>query len=333
MPLPGTHQAKSCWIVTENLIGLQNQAQGLAERLGLLTEVKLVQEPGFPWRFLPPYSWPSTLGLELIGMHPAQALQNWPDVLISVGKRSIASSLAVRKWSHGKTFTIHVQDPRMKPSAFDAIIVASHDKIRGENVYVAQGALNHVTQKKLEDAALFFSPLLAHLPRPILSVLVGGDRKRKKVGMNSMRVFGAKLSQLAKETGGSLAITPSRRTGKHNEIILRESIKGIPTYIWDGKGHNPYFGLLALADYIIVTSDSISMISEACSTGKPVYIYNLKETEGKRHRQFHKDLIEKGCIRHFYGQLEKWHYMPLNDTKDAANFVNQIMLAKMTRHQ
>src|SRR3546814_5078500 len=70
-------------------------------------------------------------------------------------------------------------------------------------------------------------------------------------------------------------ITPSRRTGARNEEILRRGLAGLPAEIWDGSGENPYFGILGLADHVIVTGDSVNMVSEAASTGKPVHVVHL----------------------------------------------------------
>ena len=80
-----------------------------------------------------------------------------------------------------------------------------------------------------------------------------------------MRQMANQLLQAARECGGSLAVTTSRRTGKQNEAILREGLNGVPLLFWDGKGENPYLGFLALADAIVVTDNSVSMVSEACA--------------------------------------------------------------------
>jgi mitochondrial fission protein ELM1 len=320
---PVSSPAKTCWIVTEGLVGLQNQAKGLAEALGLNWELKAIGAPGLPWKYLPPGMWPASVAHEQMGIDPGTA--QWPDVVITAGRRSIASSLAIRKASGGKSFTIHVQDPHMSADKFGCVIVAQHDKIRGPNVLATQGALHHVTPKKLDEARAKFSPLFETLPRPLFSVLVGGTSKHTTVTGDTFRDLGVKLAQIAKETGGAIALTPSRRTGKDNEAILREALKNTPAYIWDGTGENPYFGMLAHADYIVATDDSVSMVSEASSTGKPVYIYSLEGRKSKKIGGFMNALIEKGYARAFTGTLEKWNYTPLNDTAEAAAFARARM--------
>jgi mitochondrial fission protein ELM1 len=94
-------------------------------------------------------------------------------------------------------------------------------------------------------------------------------------------------------------------------------LQGPAIYFWDGTGDNPYFGFLALADYIIVTEDSVSMASEALSTGKPVYIAAL-EGGARRLDMFHKILQEQGYTRPFTGLLEQWNYVPPDDTQRVA---------------
>ena len=83
--------------------------------------------------------------------------------------------------------------------------------------------------------------------------------------------------------------------------------------IWDGQGENPFFGILGLADSLIVTGDSVNMVSEAASTGKPVHVVDLKGGSGKFTR-FHRSLRNAGITRPFAGTLERWDYEPLAET-------------------
>jgi len=296
----------SCWVLTEGLIGLRNQAIGLAQALGLDYVLKEVKKPKGLWQLLP------------FGKH--DFIPPWPDVLISCGRQSAPVSVAIRRASENKTFTVHVQDPFMDPSLFDLVIAPAHDQLRGSNVFVTQGSIHHVTMEKLFSATEHFRPLLASLPRPVISVLVGGKNKHQGFTGPLAHDFAKKLQNAATNTGGGLAISFSRRTGERNEAILRQNLAGVSSYIWEGKGENPYFGLLALADVIVVTSDSISMISEACSTGKPVYIYDLPHA-GARHKKFCEELVQKGHARPFLGDVEIWKNTPLDETRKAADFV------------
>jgi mitochondrial fission protein ELM1 len=93
------------------------------------------------------------------------------------------------------------------------------------------------------------------------------------------------------------------------------------------QGENPYFALLALADYIVVTCDSVNMISEAASTGKPVYVEMLPGGSAKSSR-FLDRLREDGIIRNFTGALEPYSYPPLDDMTRAAERVRSLIGAR-----
>ncbi len=126
-----------------------------------------------------------------------------------------------------------------------------------------------------------------------------------------------KLAGQLKELNASLMITASRRTGAENEKILRDTLKGSGAFIWDGRGDNPYIGMLAWADTILVTADSASMLSEACTTGKPVYMISL-DGGGSRLDRLHANLQQSGAVRIFEGELEQWTYEPLRDAEKIA---------------
>ena len=313
------HTPVSCWVVTEELAGLQNQAKGLAEALGLSYEVKTVRKPGFPWKVLPTALWP-------LGVANQQAVfaGPWPDVVISCGRNSVTPALAIRKSSGGKTFSIHVQHPHVNPALFDCVIVANHDGLEGPNVLATQGALHRITRDKLDDAFAQFAPVFGSLKHPIYSVLVGGTTRSSSMTVEAARDLGEKLAQVGRDTGGSIAVTMSRRTGPENEAAIRECLKGANAYIWDGKGENPYFGLLAHADAIVVTADSVSMTSEACATGRPVYVYDAG-LKSRRLKKFQENLAAAGMTRAFTGNVENWAARPFDDMKAAADFVRPAL--------
>jgi mitochondrial fission protein ELM1 len=119
-------------------------------------------------------------------------------------------------------------------------------------------------------------------------------------------------------------VTTSRRTPEGEAAALRRALEGLPAWIWDGTGPNPYFGFLALADVMIVTNDSINMTSEAATTGKPVHVVEWAGLAPK-HRRFHDALAAEGITRPFAGRLEQWSYPPLDDTAQAAARVRALL--------
>ena len=316
--------APSAWVLTEGHVGMENQALGLAEAMGIEPAVKRLW-PRAPWRYLPPRLWPAPLRSPGPG---GDALQPpWPDLLITCGKRSTAPALAIKRASGGRTFTVHISDPRMSPAKFDLVVVSEHDPPRGENVIVVRGTVHRVTQAKLEAEARRIAGRLEGLPRPLVAVLIGGSNRKHKVGGDAMERFVGQLARLSRDRGAGLLVTASRRTGENNEAILRRGLADLPAEIWDRQGENPYFGYLGAADAIIVSGDSVSMVSEACSTGKPVHVARLA-TMSRRLEAFHAGLERDGLTRPFDGALQDWHYKPLDDTGRAANEVG----ARLTAH-
>ncbi len=309
------------WVLTEGHIGMENQALGLAEAMGLAPEVKRLR-PRFPWSRLPPRLWFAPLrspGREGDRLEPP-----WPDLLITCGKRAVAPSIAIRRASRGKTFTVHVQDPPARAHAFDLVVVPEHDSLRGDNVFVTQAAVHRVTPAKLAAAAERFAPELADLPRPIVAVLIGGSNRRYRLTPAAAADIAEGLARLCSVHGAGLAVTASRRTGAENEAVLRRRLADLPAVMWDGSGENPYFGYLGLADAIVVTCDSVSMASEACATGKPLYVVEL-EGGSRRIGRFHRNLRRAGITRPFTGALERWSYARPDDTARAATEVKRRM--------
>lgn len=315
----------SCWVVSEGIAGLQGQGVGLAQALGIRHWQQFrLAKPGLPWKLLPSRWWPAGLPVTEQG---EKLSPPWPDLLICCGRVSVATALQVKRASGGRTFTVYIQDPFMPTSNFDVVLAPAHDRVRGDNVLATRGALHRVNAAVLAAAAQRTAPLLAGLQRPLVAVLVGGSNKRQQFDAGVMRDFAGKLAAAAKASGATLAITTSRRTGAENERILREALAGVPAWIWDGQGENPYPGMLALADAIVVTCDSVSMTSEACSSGKPVHVYQFPGGSA-RFRVFHDDLVQAGITRPFRGVFESWQYQPLDETQRAADYVRARYAAR-----
>ncbi len=311
----------SCWVMTDAKPGMENQCLGLAEALGLHAARKHVF-PRPPWKYLPPYLW--WTALQAYTSDSDSLVPPWPDILIATGRATVAASIAIRRASRGRTFTVQIQNPGVPFRHFDLVIPPRHDNCAGPNVFPTRGALHRVTAQRLAEAASRFAPMLAHLPRPIVAVLIGGSNKIYRVTPRILHDLADKLAAMSRATGAGLAVTLSRRSGAEAEAILREQLAGIPAVIWNGSGDNPYFAYLGLADYIVVTADSVSMVSEACSTGKPVYVVDL-EGGSEKFRRFHEGLRAEGITREFSGIVENWNYAPLNDTERAAAEVSRLM--------
>jgi uncharacterized protein len=302
-------KAKTCWALTIGVPGFDNQSIGLANALGLDVELKRL-DVAAPWKYLPPQLWLSPL--RFLGPGSDPIYPPWPEVVIGTGRLTIAVSLAIKRASGGHTTNIRIQDPHMAYDEFDIIVAPRHDRCNRPNVIHTMGSLHTITPERLREAGMRFAEKFADLPRPRVAVLVGGTNKCYRLTPEIGRALGEQLAALSATTGGGILLTPSRRTGPEVEAELRKALAHAQAYIWDGTGENPYLAFLALADYIVVTADSVNMLSEACATGKPVYVVDL-EGGAKKFQLFHDAMRAAGYTRPFTGVLEEWHYPPLDD--------------------
>jgi mitochondrial fission protein ELM1 len=301
------------WVLHDGKIGMANQVVGLAEALGWPFQEKRLAIRA-PWRHLTPQLW----FFPEHALDPAGDLLGppWPDIVIGCGRNSVAPAQMVKRRSGGKAFWVQIQDPRFAHDEIDLIVAPQHDPARGPNIVTTLGAVHRVTPEKLAAAGKIFAPLFADLPRPLAAVLIGGNNGVYTLNEERFSTLCDQLAALARR-GIGLAITPSRRTAPDAAQTLREHLKGLPAFVWDGNGDNPYFGMLAVADVILVTVDSVSMVSEAASTGKPVHVIDL-DGGSPKFKRFHQAMREAGMTRPFTGAIEQWDYTPLDDTARAA---------------
>ncbi len=227
----------------------------------------------------------------------------WPDILVTCGRRSVPYAATIKRLSRGRTFTVHVQDPRAHHDQFDLIIAMDHDSLaEGPRVMKIATALHDITPRSLHEAARVWRDRLGLLGRPLAGVAVGGDLRGRPFTLADGEKLISGLKRLRHETGTRLAITPSRRTPANVRALLTEAFRGDEgVYVWNLEGENPYRGILALADRLVVTTDSVSMVSEAIATGHPVELLDL---DFPRHRGFVRRLIDQGLARRFEGEAD-----------------------------
>ncbi|KAF8006854.1 hypothetical protein BT93_K0997 [Corymbia citriodora subsp. variegata] len=217
-------------------------------------------------------------------------------------------------------------------SGRDTISAASTiRRLAPDNVFVIQiltvGALHQADSATLRSAAFTWHDELAYLPKPLLVVNIGGPTRNCPYGADLARELITKLQNVLWSCG-SLRISFSRRTPvKVSKMFVREFRANSKVHIWDGEGLNPHMGHLAWADAFVVTADSVSMLSEVCSTGKPVYIAGAERCKWK-FADFQNSLQERGAVRAFTGKediSETWSYPPLNDTAESAALVHEAL--------
>ncbi len=287
-------------ILAEDLAGMWSQALGLAEAAGL-TPRKLPLLPRPWWRLAsagpPP---PESLALGC-GGKPARVLA---------------------AWRRQGRLAVQIQHPRMDPRRFDQVVVARHDALTGPNVIVTRTALHRATPARLAAARADWVARLAHLPRPLVAVLVGGSNGRFRLEAAEGAALAGQIAAMLQADKVGVAVTLSRRTAPAVGEALRRVLQPLGGWVWDGTGENPYFGLLASADAIIVTADSVSMVSEAVATAVPVLVAELPG-RSRRIGTFLAGLRTDGRIRPFRGRMEAWYATPLDDTQEAADTIRR----------
>ncbi len=283
-----------CWAITDSAAGNQRQALALAERLGLPIR-HLILEPRAPWSWLAPK-------LALGGPLALRADQRtlfappWPSVAIGCGRASALFTRQLRGLSQGQCYTVQILDPRIDPVHWDTVIAPQHDRLQGANVLTPMGSLNPVDDDWLADGRES-CPALAELPQPRVGVMLGGPRKGITLDAHYANQLATHLLNRHRREGGSLLVLASRRTPAALVELFRQTFRDVPGLVWAGldDGSNPYPGVLGWADRLVVTPDSVNMLSEACAVGCPVHTYATTPLP-VRIARFHAALREAGLL-------------------------------------
>ncbi|MEA2733078.1 MAG: uncharacterized protein QOF70_7553, partial [Acetobacteraceae bacterium] len=249
------------WVISEGLAGLRAQALGLAEAAGLSPEMRELK-PAAPWKWIAAKLWPNPLSAVADAVRAPL-----PSLAIGCGGMAGAVLAALRRQSMR---VVQVQNPRMDINRFDLIIANHHDELTGPNVFVIRTALHRVTPVRLAAEADVWRDRLAPYRRPLVAVLLGGSNGRYRLDRDAGARLAADLATMAQRDKVGVVVTPSRRTDPAVTDLIRTALAPVGGWVWDFSGENPYFGMLALADLIVVTLDSVSMISEAAATTAPV---------------------------------------------------------------
>lgn len=269
------------WLLMGNRAGDNSQVLGLGEALGwTLIEKHFEFQPYEKFVNLP---W----GAHLMGIKKDRSTPMsapWPDLVISAGRKNepIARWVRARALAEeGKrTRLIHVGRPWAAPPNWDLVITTPQYRLPHDpNILHNETPLHRVTRARLDEEARKWEERVAHLPKPLVAVLCGGNSGPYPFDLASGERLAVAADALAREFGGSLLVTTSKRTLPETTEALFEGIQS-PSILYDWKPDdpdNPFFAFLGLADRVIVTADSVSMMTEACVTQRPVYLYDTGE--------------------------------------------------------
>lgn len=300
-----------CWLLTDEAVGNRRQAEALALAMGLEAQAWTV-------RLRAPWSWwaprferhaAGALAPELV----AAARATPPDLAIGCGRAGALASA----WLRASTgcYAVQILDPRANRGAWDLIVTPAHDALRGPDTINSIGALNAITPARLAAAALQRAEL-ARLPAPRTAVLVGGSTRAARLDdawIDSLREL---LAAWQARDGGSFLVSASRRTAPALLARLRRVFEAWPGQVWapGDPGANPYLAYLGHAQRVVVSPDSVNLLSEACATGKPVYVHAPRGVRGKLAR-FHRELLDSGHARPLRAVLDAWTPEPLRETE------------------
>ena len=303
------------WAVSDDRAGNLRQATALAEALGAPARLITLQ-PRAPWRWVAPRRWPGSVSA--FGHDFVDALRDPPAIAVGCGRQS---ALATRLLRAAGAKAVQILDPRLDPAHWDLVVAPAHDQLSGSNVITLLGSLNPVDDDWLDRARHAFARF-ADLPGPRTALLVGGPTTQAPFDAARFDALCVRLRDLCAESGGSVLATTSRRTPAALAALVRQRFADTPGLVWCGPadGDNPYSGLLAWANRIVCTPDSINLLSEACATRAPVFVFDPACARG-RPRRFLDALSARGRIREVDRMLAPFVAEPLRETARIAGEV------------
>ena len=298
--MPGPHPSRPLriWAVLGAHAGDNNQVVALATALGRPFEIKQLRFNG--WRRLGP----RLLGHALVSLNSASRgmilAEPPPDLTISSGHRSVAVVRALRHRSEGRTRSIHVGFPRISPAHFDLVIatpqypIPDHAHFLRIPYALTRAAIEAPDEDDLAN--------LASLPRPRQLMIVGGPTLFWKLDEAQLLQALSSMIDEAKRSGGSVMVATSPRTPPPLVPRLRHILErsGVASIIAEPRKRPTLPGVLAAAEKMIVTADSVSMVSDAISTGKPVALLPVRKSPLGRLAFALNDIVRPG--RRLYPQ-------------------------------
>jgi len=299
-------------LLTEGMHGMISQAEGMAKALNAEYDHKIIRLR-FPWNLIPPKFSPIS---RIVLKDTTYITENRNfDLVISCGRKSVIPSILIKK-KKPEIFTIHVQDPKVKFKNFDAIVAPEHDGLEGDNIYNSKGAIHYITESEIIKAKPYlFNKVKSN---KIVSLILGGPNKYYKFDKDQLiKIFSTIKSEFI-SNGYKIIVIPSMRTPKKSiDLAIKEM--GEYGYVVNNVDKQAYLSAYALADYVVVTCDSTSMISEATTSGKPIFVAHMKPKRNNYRFKKFFDLFKKmGITKDLGEKVEPWSYNKHNEAQRIA---------------
>ena len=300
-------------LLTEGMHGMISQVEGLARALGLEFIHEKIEINNF-WKLLP------------AKITPAQnfvfknQLNHEFNIVISCGRKSVVPSIYLKKKFKNKIMNVHIQDPKVSLNNFDFVVVPEHDKIKGENVLTSKGAIHYLTNSELDQYENYLKPKTG-IQKKIVSFIIGGPNKYYNYDEKVIDEIFLKIKNNFIQKNYQLIVIPSMRTPK-NIIQKAQNYFDQDQIIISNVDKKAYLSSLKLAEHIVVTCDSTSMISEAAITGKPIYVAQMSPIKNnKRFKEFFNLFESLGIIKNLDNTVENWNYQKLNETNRISRYI------------
>ena len=316
------------WVLKDSRPGTMTQSLGLAEEMGFEYQVIDVSY-GF-FSFLPNSIFQKSLiRLDKDSRENLKKISYLPRFIISAGRRAASIALFLKEKSQNQSQVIQIMNPNIKFSDFDFVILPKHDSVRdrkSKNLIRTIGSLTKTDSKLIKEEKEKFSSWFKKIKNKKIAVMLGGSSKNNDFSISAAIKLAKKSSQLAKKMNATLLVLASPRTGEEISRTFEKNLDCEYNFFgWNEyKKENPYKAVLGWADFFIVTGDSVSMISECCSTKKPVYIFDDRLVSTKKHRRFHHNLFDEGYAKKLSADLKSLkNFSPkrLEETKKVAKII------------
>ena len=303
-------------LLTQGMHGMISQVEGLAKALEVDFTHHTVELNNF-WKLIPPKMTPISQSVYKKIDH-----DNF-DIIISCGRKSVIPSIHLKSVSNKKIFNIHIQDPKVDLKHFDFIVAPEHDAMKGQNVISTRGAIHYLTENEINENKDYLNSFIKKDERKIWTLIMGGPTKYYDYSPKNINNIFKKINELSKIHNFQLVAIPSMRTPINIIHYAKEYFGEDHTVIMD-VDKKAYLSALAIAQNIIVTCDSSSMISEAALTGKPIYIASiLPKKKDKRFQRFRNLFRELNITRNLGEEIKDWNYQKLDETNRVADIIKQ----------